>query len=148
MKCITIRVVEDNVKGVDEVMEALALPYSKSTVTCGGQKCFQYSIVMPEEVVGKIIEQVSQKIDLRRKENIIYVSDLVATVSPYMERLKQSAGSGNASNPLEAIVERVDRFLKPSREMSIMVALASAVGYLPAVIAYRTDVAQSLIASP
>lgn len=29
-----------------------------------------------------------------------------------------------------------------------LVALASAVGYLPAVIAYRTDVAQSLIASP
>ncbi|MEM0348692.1 MAG: TIGR00341 family protein [Candidatus Caldarchaeum sp.] len=130
MKCVTIRVVEDNVKGVDEAMEALALPYSKSTVTCGGQKCFQYSIVVSEEMVGKIIEQVSQKMDLRRKESIIYVSDLVATVSPYMERLKQSSGSGNTFNPLEAIVERVDRFLKPSREMSIMVALASAVALI------------------
>jgi putative ABC transport system permease protein len=29
-----------------------------------------------------------------------------------------------------------------------LIALAAAVGYLPAVVAYRTDVAQSLISSP
>lgn len=131
MKNITLQVVKEGAESIDEALGLMEIAYAKSPVMSRDLECYQYSLVVPDEMADNMIQVISGKIDLRRRENMIVVSDVVASVSPYLDRLKEKSADGRgAVNPLEAIVEHVDRSLRPTRDMSIMVALASSIALI------------------
>jgi len=73
LKRIEVIVVMDQSEKVEEALKQMELLYSTSTIKIGDQKCAVYSSIMPDQLTDKAIDEISKRMDLRIKENMISV---------------------------------------------------------------------------
>ncbi|MFP3985276.1 MAG: TIGR00341 family protein [Candidatus Bathyarchaeia archaeon] len=126
MKKLEVSVTKGQSNEVEEVFKQMELSYIYSVIRIGGKKCGLYSALIPNQLIDKTIDALSEKIDLRLRENMISVIDVEGVVSTYLDRLKEKAAKENPpSNPLERLVERTEQYIHLSGNMLIMASFAT-----------------------
>jgi uncharacterized hydrophobic protein (TIGR00341 family) len=128
MKRLEVIVGKEDIKKLEKLFSSLDLLYSKYKSEVNGEACVSYSAIIPDAMVDELIKQISESIDLRRKENMITVYDTVATISPYLDRLREKiVKTTKQVNPLEAIIQPLNKCLCFDRNLAIMVSLATTI---------------------
>jgi hypothetical protein len=126
LKRLEVTVLAEQSTEVEAVLDHESLPHNSSSVEIAGKKCKHYWLLVPDLLVDKIIEVVSEELDLRRRENTIVVMPVEGVVSPHLERLREKAQRENPpSNPLERLVETIEKYVQPDENLMLMVAFAS-----------------------
>ena len=128
MKKIEVITVLDRADKVEEVFKQMELVYAFSTVEVEGEKSAVYSALVPDELVDKAISEISQRINLRLKENMISVFSVEAVVSTFLDRLKEKVAKvAPPPNPLERLVESTERYTRLNTDLLIMTLFATLV---------------------
>jgi uncharacterized hydrophobic protein (TIGR00341 family) len=126
MKRIEVTIDRGIVKQLERSLLEADIPY----VISGNEKNVAYTLVVPDQMVNDLLKRLSDSVDLRRKENMITVCDVVASVSPYLEKLAEKSRSETPTvNPLEAIIQPLNKFLRPNMDLVLMVALATIIAF-------------------
>ncbi len=131
MKKLEITVVIDQSEKVEELFKKMELLYTFSTINVGDGKCKVYSVLIPDQLVDKVIDEISQRMDLRLKENTVSVYCVEAFVSTFLDRLKEKVvKAAPPSNPLERLVESTERYTRLNRDMVIMALFATLIALM------------------
>jgi len=132
LKKLEVTVTIKEAKKVEELLKQMELMYASSTINIGDARCKIYSVLMPDQLVDKVIGEISKRMDLRLKENTLSVYHVEAAVSTFLDRLKEKvAKSDLPPNPLERLVEHTERYTRLSKDllvMSLFAALIALVG--------------------
>lgn len=128
MKSVEIRVSKEESDIVGSILGELGLPYSKSTVDTEGDKATLYSTPCPDEMLDNLLSLVSAKVDFRKKINLLITKQITASISPPLQKIQQRVTKSKpAQNPIESILQRTEKYLRPSSNILIMTALATIV---------------------
>jgi uncharacterized hydrophobic protein (TIGR00341 family) len=126
LKKVEVTVVENQSEKVAESLQRLELLYAISTTHIGHGKFLVYSTLVPDELVDKMIDELSRKIDLRIKENTISVYPVEAYVSTHLDKLKEKVAKvAPPSNPLERLVASTDKYTHLSANIVVMALFAA-----------------------
>ncbi|MBC7131103.1 TIGR00341 family protein [Candidatus Bathyarchaeota archaeon] len=128
MKKIEVTVVAPDASKVEEVLRSMELPYSVSPSKVGDQECVSYSILVPDQLSDKVVDEVSKRMDMRIKSNTITVYHVEAVISTCIDRLKEKAVKSNGPpSPLERLVEVTERYTHLNRDVTLMAIFATIV---------------------
>jgi uncharacterized hydrophobic protein (TIGR00341 family) len=128
MKRLEVRIAKESESAVESVLTSMGLTYERRAVESESGAVLLFSVVVPEEVLGHAVDNLSEQLDMRKKQNMILVSSLDATISPVADDLQRKAREGTPSlGPLEAIVQPLQKYLKPSIDVVVMVVIATVV---------------------
>jgi len=132
LKRLDVTVTATEAKKVEETFEQMELLYTSSAIKIGAGKFKSYSVLLPDELVDKAVEEISNKIDLRLKENTLSVYKVESCVSTSLSRLTERvAKNAPPPNPLERLLAHTDRYTRLNRDlliMSLFAALIALVG--------------------
>ena len=128
MKRLEARVVKESESSVESVLTSAQLIYTKHDADSESGKVVVFSVVVPEEMAGHTVDNISKQLDMRKKENVIVVANVDAAISPVADDLQRRAREGVPSlGPLEAIVQPLRKYLRPSVDITAMLVIATAV---------------------
>ena len=126
MNKIEVTVTKEEASKVEDLLKETELVYLSSEVEIGGEKCFFYSIVLPDDLAEKITSDISSVIDLRLRENTISLICVEGAVSTYLDRLKEKvAKKPTPSIPLERLVESTDHYTRLNKDVLTMALFAT-----------------------
>ena len=126
MNKIEVTVTKEEASKVEDLLKETELVYLSSEVEVGGEKCFFYSIVLPDDLAEKITSDISSVIDLRLRENTISLICVEGAVSTYLDRLKEKvAKKPTPSIPLERLVESTDHYTRLNKDVLTMALFAT-----------------------
>lgn len=112
--------------GVEDMFQQMKLSYTVSNVRVEDEECRLYLALIPDQLIDEVIDKISKRLDLRRKENMINVVDVEGFVSSYLERLEEKAAEVESpSNPLERLVESTGQYTRLSVSMATMAMFAT-----------------------
>lgn len=137
----------DEIK-VEEVLRASEFLYSKLKTETNDNQSTTFQFVVPDEVLDDLITNLSNRIDLRKKENIITVYDVKISISKFLEKLQQSKQKESAQNPLEAIVQPIARYQHLNRDLVLMLMLAMLIALFGLFLNNVTIVIGAMLISP
>ena len=128
MKRLEARVTKDSASAVESVLTSAGLVYERQEVDTESGKTVLFTVVVPDQVLGHTVENISKQLDMRRKENLILVSTLDAAISPVTDDLQKRARENTPSlGPLETILQPLQRYLRPSVDIITMLVVATVV---------------------
>lgn len=128
MKRLEARVAKESESAVESALTSAGLIYSKQTVDSESGKAVVFVVTAPDEVVGHTVDNISKQLDMRKKENLIMVTALEAAISPVADDLQRKAREGVPSlGPLESIVQPLQKYLRPSGDIVVMLVVATLV---------------------
>lgn len=128
MKRVEARVAKDSESAVESVLTSLGLVYSKQETDTESGRTVLFTAVVPDEMLGHAVDNVSKQLDMRRKENLILVSALDAAISPVTDDLQKRAREGVPSlGPLESIIQPLQGYLRPSTDVVTMLVISTVV---------------------
>lgn len=128
MKWVYVRVSKEESNAIEEVVTNLDVPYAKSSVETESGPAVSYSLPLPDEMLDDFLTHFSNRVDTRKKVNMLVVHEVTASISPTLQNIQERARkAGSSSNPLEAITQRLDKYLRPSLDILVMTLLATVV---------------------
>lgn len=128
MKRLEARVTKESESAVESVLTSSGLVYNKHEIDTESGKTMLFTAVVPDEILGHTVDNVSKQLDMRKKENLILVSSLDAAISPITDDLQKRARAGVPSlGPLEAVVQPLQKYLRPSADIVLMLIVATVV---------------------
>lgn len=87
------------------------LLYTSTKIQFNGETINSINILTPDEFVDELIEQISEKIDLRHKTNTISIIEVEGFVSTHLDRFKEKALKVKPTpNPIERLIESTDKY--------------------------------------
>lgn len=89
MKRLEVTVIVSQSEKVEAVFYHERLLYSYSTVKARDEECKVYWALTPDQLVDKTIETISERLELRRRENTIAVFPVEGVVFTHLDRLKE-----------------------------------------------------------
>lgn len=117
---------KDQSQKIEELLKQLELVYTSSAAKIGDEKCEIYTALVPDELVDKLIDEISKRMDLRLKENTVSVYGVEAVVSTFLDRLKEKVvKAAPPPNPLERLVTSTDRYTRLGRDILVMTLFAT-----------------------
>jgi uncharacterized hydrophobic protein (TIGR00341 family) len=128
MKRLEARVAKESESAVESVLVSAGLIYGKQEVDSESGKAVLFAAVVPEEILGHAVDNISKQLDMRKKQNIILVSSLDAAISPVTDDLQKKAREAIPSlGPLESILQPLQKYLRPSTDIVVMLVVATVV---------------------
>lgn len=128
MKRLEARVAKESESAVESVLTSSGLIYGKQEVDTESGKTVLFTTIVPDEMLGHAVDNISKQLDMRKKENLILVSALDAAISPVADDLQKKAREHIPSlGPLETIVQPLQKYLRPSRDIVMMLIIATVV---------------------
>ena len=126
MKKLEVTVTLNESEKVKESLSSLELSYFCSSVKIDNQDCKAFSCLVPDQLIDKAIEQISNVMDLRQTQNSITVYNVEAHVSTHVDRIKEKmAEESPPPNPFERLVESTEKFTKINKNIIIMASFAT-----------------------
>jgi uncharacterized hydrophobic protein (TIGR00341 family) len=126
LKRIEATVAVEDKDSVGDFFKAQSLHYTLTAGTAEGKTFVVFAALLPDELVDKAIEELSNRMDLRLKENTISVYNVEAIVSPSLEKIRERvAKESHKKSPLERLVNDTDRYTRLSRDVFLMALLAT-----------------------
>jgi uncharacterized hydrophobic protein (TIGR00341 family) len=130
LKRINVTVTSDLSEDVSKIFEKLELPVVSSTGSQDNLTLSIFSALIPDEIVDETIEELTEKIDLRIKENVISVYDVESFVSTALDKIKEKVAKEKPKeNPLERLVNATDKHVRINKDTFIMALFASLVAF-------------------
>ena len=130
MKRINVTVTTDQSEDVREIFEKLKLPVVASTGTQDDMAVSNFSALIPDELVDNSIEELTKKIDLRIKENLISVCDVEAFVSTALDKINEKAAKEKSKKkPVERLISQTDKNLRLNKDTLAMALFATFVAF-------------------
>lgn len=149
MKRIEILVRQEEAEKAEETMRSLDLVYTSVDTKADDSKCFIFSTVVPDDMLDAAMDKLSKSMDQRLKTNMISVFDVKATISSHLERLKErTAEEKRAPNPLESIVQPLDRYLKLNFDILAMAGISSLIALAGLVLNNIAIIIGAMLLSP
>ena len=130
MKRINVTVTTDQSEDVREIFEKLKLPVVASTGTQDDMAVSNFSALIPDDLVDNSIEELTKKIDLRIKENLISVCDVEAFVSTALDKINEKAAKEKSKKkPVERLISQTDKNLRLNKDTLAMALFATLVAF-------------------
>jgi uncharacterized hydrophobic protein (TIGR00341 family) len=149
MKKIEITVGPDCSEALLDLFNQINLVYTSSKVNIGEEVCDSLSVLVPDEFVDELIEQISEKVDLRRRENMISIIEVEGFVSTHLDRFKEKALKINpAPNPIERLVESTDKYTRLNQNILLFVVFATIIALAGLFLDNVTIVIGAMLLSP
>jgi uncharacterized hydrophobic protein (TIGR00341 family) len=149
LKKIEITVTENETSKVKDLLEQMTLVYSSSKIEVEGEKCSFYSVLLPDELADKAVNDISSIIDLRLKENTISAFKAEGAVSTFLDRLKEKAVTAAPKpNPLERLVESTERYIRLGKDVLTMALFATLIALVGLFLNNVTIVIGAMLLSP
>lgn len=126
MRKIEITTTKDKASEIEEIFTKNDLLFTSSSIKVDHESALFFSALLPDQYVDLLIEQISEKIDLRLKENTIAIYAVEAQVSTHADRLKEKViKSCPPPNPFERLVEASEKYRKLNRDLLTMALFAT-----------------------
>jgi uncharacterized hydrophobic protein (TIGR00341 family) len=126
LKKIEITVTTEEAEEITALFKEMEIVYNSAAVEVEGKKCCYVSVLVPDQLADKVVNNVSEKIDLRLKENTISVICVEGAVSTFLDRLKEkTAKSAPPPKPLERLLESTERYARPNKDVLSMALFAA-----------------------
>ncbi|MDG7001042.1 MAG: TIGR00341 family protein [Nitrososphaerota archaeon] len=148
MKRVEVVVSKDEETKVEEVLRASEFLYSKVNTETSDSQTITFQFVIPDEVLDDLIANLSNRIDLRKKENIITVYDVKMSMSKFLEKLQQNKHKEPSQNPLEVIVQPLEKYERLNRDLLLMLMLATLIALFGLFLDNVTIVIGAMLISP
>ena len=128
LRKIEITATKDKASEIEEIFRKNDLLFTSSSIKVEQEPCLSYSALLPDQYVDLLIEELSNIIDLRLKENTIAIYAVEAQVSTHADRLKEKViKSCPPPNPFERLVEGAEKYRKLNKDMLAMALFAAIV---------------------
>lgn len=128
MKLVEVRVSREESASVQSLLEEKGLTYFKSAAETETEKADRYTVPIPDEMLDDFFTSISEKIDFRKKINMVLAHEITASMSPSLQKFQDKARENfPPQNPIESVVQKMNRYLKPSWNLLLMALLASVV---------------------
>ncbi len=149
MKRINVTVTTDQSEDVREIFEKLKLPVVASAGTQDDITVSNFSALIPDELVDNSIEELTKKIDLRIKENVISVYDVESFVSTALDKINEKAAKEKSKkNPLERLISQTDKHVRLNKDTLAMALFATLVAFAGLVLDNVAIVIGAMLLSP
>ncbi len=149
MKRVEIVVTADEVNKIEEILRSSGLLYSKLKTETNDTQTTTYQLVVPEEVLDDLITNLSNRIDLRKTENMVTVYDVGISISRFLERLQQKERKDSgATHPLEAIIQPLERYKHLNKDTVLMMMLSTLIALFGLFLNNVTIIIGAMLISP
>ena len=126
MKRLEVTADKNQIEKVENTFKDLELMFTISQVVIGDVDCKVFSTLVPDQLIDKAIEELSNKLDLRLKQNTISVFNVEAHVSQYLDKLEEKiANKSPPSNPFERVLESTEKYVNINKNLLIMALFAT-----------------------
>jgi uncharacterized hydrophobic protein (TIGR00341 family) len=130
LKRIHVTVTTDQSEKILETFEKLDLPVVRSTGTQDNEQVSNFSALIPDELVDNALEELTENMDLRKKENAISIYDVEAFVSTALDKIKEKAAKEKSTkNPLERLINATDKHVRPNKDTFTMALFATLIAF-------------------
>ncbi len=130
LKRINVTVTADHNEKIRETFEKLELPVVHSEGTQEKVKVSNFSALIPDELVDNALEELTKKIDLRIKENVIIIQDIESFVSTALDKISEKAAKEHSKkNPLERLMNATDKHVRLKIDTLTMALFATLVAF-------------------
>lgn len=149
MKRVEIVVAGDEINKIEEILRSSDLLYSKLKTETNDMPTMTYYLVVPEETLDNLIANLSNRIDLRKRESMITVYDVGISISKFLERLQQKERKDTRpTHPLEAIIQPLERYKHLNKDLILMLMLATLIALFGLFLNNVTIVIGAMLISP
>jgi uncharacterized hydrophobic protein (TIGR00341 family) len=126
LKKLEVTVNKNQTEDVTQVLTELELSYSQSTIMIQNEECANLSSLVPDNLVDKAIEEISQKLDMRLKENTISVQNIEAHISTHVDRIREKITKNSPPpNPFERLTETTAKYTHFNKDILLMALFAT-----------------------
>ncbi len=151
MKKLEIRCVKDAKEPVIELLSKYDLTYSTHEEVRTEKDegpVFIFSVVLPDEILNDLMNGASEILDMRRTDNQIIVSDVLAYISTKLDKLQEKHHTGKKENPFELVIQPLEQYLRPSSSIVILIVISITVALAGLFLNNEAIVVGSMILSP
>lgn len=134
-----------------ELLSKYDLTYStheELRTEAGEDPSFVFSIVLPDELLNTVMTEVSNILDMRRSDNQIIVTDVLAYISTKLEKMREKYGKVKIPNPLELVVQPLENYIKPSMDLILLMIISTTVALAGLFLDNSPILVGSMILSP
>ena len=133
---------------VEEILRSTELLYSKFRSETADVKTTTFSFVVPEEILDDLIANLSNRMDLRRKENMITVYDVKFSLSKFLEKLQENKRAESHQSPLEGILQPLEKYGHFNRDLVLMMMLSTLIALFGLFLNNVTIIIGAMLISP
>ncbi len=134
---------------IEKTLKDFELFFTNTQVLVEDLKCVIFSTLVPDQLVDKAIGELSNKIDLRLKQNTISVFNVEAHVSPYLDKLEEKMVNKNPpSNPFERLLESTEKNVYFNKNLLIMAFFATIIALAGLFLDNAVTVIGAMLISP
>ncbi len=151
MKKLEVRCVEDSKDSMVELLSTYELTYStheEFRTEIGSEPVYVFSIILPDELLDTVMTEVSKLLDMRRSDNQIVVTDVLAYISTKLEKMREKYSKVKKPSPLELVVQPLEVYLKPNLDILLLIVISTAVALAGLFLNNSPILVGSMILSP
>lgn len=151
MKKLEVRCIQESKEAVVEMLSKYELTYStheEFRTETGEESVVVFSIVLPDELLDEVMTEASNLLDMRRSDNQIIVSEVLAYISTKLEKMKEKYSKERRPNPLELVVQPLDSYLRPNIDIFLLIVISTAVALAGLFLNNSPILVGSMILSP
>jgi uncharacterized hydrophobic protein (TIGR00341 family) len=112
---------------VEQVIQSSAVSYYRSEGKSYGKSVVHYLILAPDEIANGLLDDLSKKLNLDDKLNVINVLRPDATFSGYIEKLAEKFRGAKGPSPVEQLLSSTEQFMRLSSAVLVTALIASAI---------------------
>lgn len=130
MKKLEVRCIEESKEPMVQLLSKYDLTYStheEFRTEAGSEPVYIFSIVLPDEMLDSVLNESENLLDMRRTDNQIIVTDVLAYVSTKLGKMQEKLYGAKKQNPLELIVQPLEQYLRPNIDMILLLIISTAV---------------------
>jgi uncharacterized hydrophobic protein (TIGR00341 family) len=128
LKKIEITVSSNEADRIKELLEKMGLVYTPLAYKIEGEKFFLCSVLVPDEMTDKMVNDLSKIMDFRVKENTVSVLSVEGTVSTFLDRLRTKIEDEKSQpSPVEKLVEMTEAYTRIRRDVIVMGLFATVI---------------------
>ena len=151
MKKLEIRCVEESRLPVVDLLSKYDLTYSSHEeirTEAGEGSVFIFSVILPDEILNELMNEASKILDMRRTDNQIIVTDVLAYISTKLDKLQEKHFSGKKENPFELVIQPLEQYLRPTISIITLIVISITVALAGLFLNNEAIVVGSMILSP
>lgn len=151
LKKLEVRCIKDSGESIIKLLSKYDLTYythEESRTEEEVEVVYIFSIILPDELLNDIMNEVSQLLDMRRTDNQIVVTDVLAYISGKLDKMNDKYASGKKDNPLEFVVQPLEQYLKPNINIVTLIIISITVALAGLFLNNEAIIVGSMILSP
>lgn len=151
LKKLEIRCFKDSSESVAKILSDFGVSsysYLEVSTEWDSESVCVISAVLPDEILNDAMGKISELLDLRKTDNQIVVTDVLAYISTKLDRLQEKYQSTKSENPLEFVIQPLEQFIRPNLNSVVLIIISIVVAIAGLFLNNEAIVVGSMILSP